>query len=328
MALWGNYDAKTASGTGTITVTAANSTAIGAGASLSTNFAAGDYLYVGNNWYVFTAIANATVATVRSANASVDMAGAQANGDYVVSEKPLFVTFSESLDSSGTMGSAQTVYGVSDEEMQGTAGIQSISVTAAGSGFTSRPTITFTGDGTGATATAVGTVVTIGVGTAADADAGSGYTNGDIIQVSGGTSTVAANAVVTTGAANTSVASLALGTGGSYTALTGLTGIATTSTGSGTGLKVNLAYGMGAVTVTATGNNYTTPAFTIAGNTAATGTTLSVTRETSGSGYVTHTGWNRKTIGTGGRAGRVFWETLVAGGISNDAEDDTVGLSE
>ena len=40
-----------------------------------------------------------------------------------------------------------------------------------------------------------------------------------------------------------------------------------------------------------------------------------------GSQNVAHTGWNKRTVGTGGRAGRVFWETLVAGGMSGDAED-------
>jgi hypothetical protein len=35
-----------------------------------------------------------------------------------------------------------------------------------------------------------------------------------------------------------------------------------------------------------------------------------------------HTGWVKKTVGTGGRAGRVHYETLVAASsISGDAED-------
>lgn len=34
-----------------------------------------------------------------------------------------------------------------------------------------------------------------------------------------------------------------------------------------------------------------------------------------------HTGWNLKITGSGGRAGRVFYETLVAGGISGDSEN-------
>ena len=38
---------------------------------------------------------------------------------------------------------------------------------------------------------------------------------------------------------------------------------------------------------------------------------------------VAHAGWVRRTVGTGGRAGRVFYETLVAGGtISGDQSDD------
>jgi len=38
---------------------------------------------------------------------------------------------------------------------------------------------------------------------------------------------------------------------------------------------------------------------------------------------VTHAGWVKKTVGTGGRAGRVFYETLVASStISGDAADD------
>lgn len=38
-------------------------------------------------------------------------------------------------------------------------------------------------------------------------------------------------------------------------------------------------------------------------------------------GKVAHTGWVRRTVGTGGRSGRILTEVLVAGGISGDAED-------
>jgi len=38
---------------------------------------------------------------------------------------------------------------------------------------------------------------------------------------------------------------------------------------------------------------------------------------------VAHAGWNKRTAGSGGRAGRVHYETLVAGSsISGDAADD------
>lgn len=38
-------------------------------------------------------------------------------------------------------------------------------------------------------------------------------------------------------------------------------------------------------------------------------------------GGIAHTGWVLETRGSGGRAGRVFREVLVAGGIGSDAED-------
>jgi hypothetical protein len=40
------------------------------------------------------------------------------------------------------------------------------------------------------------------------------------------------------------------------------------------------------------------------------------------SGSVPHTGWNLRTTGSGGRAGRVFHECLVAGGMATDAVAD------
>lgn len=39
---------------------------------------------------------------------------------------------------------------------------------------------------------------------------------------------------------------------------------------------------------------------------------------------VPHSGWVLRKEGTGGRAGRVHYEVLVAGGISGDAADDTL----
>ena len=43
---------------------------------------------------------------------------------------------------------------------------------------------------------------------------------------------------------------------------------------------------------------------------------------TVGNSEIAHVGWVKKTIGTGNRAGRVFYETLVAASsITGDAED-------
>lgn len=114
MALWGKYDLKPQTNTATATVAVNGSTGAVTGVNtiLATDFAVGDYLYVGKNNYVFTAIANNTSATVRAANPGASLTvGAQANGDYVVSEKPLYVTYSMTgLD-------ANNVYGVSTAEI-------------------------------------------------------------------------------------------------------------------------------------------------------------------------------------------------------------------
>lgn len=72
---------------------------------------------------------------------------------------------------------------------------------------------------------------------------------------------------------------------------------------------------------------------TLYGNTTAdayiTGTTVGMyavddSEIAAGGGKVAHTGWILRTVGSGGRAGRVMTEVLVAGGIAGDGSDDTV----
>ena len=115
---------------------------------------------------------------------------------------------------------------------------------------------------------------------------------------------------------------------GGGTAITGLT----TATvyyliKSGTSNKISLATTKGralagtkiALTVLGVGSSHTligqTPTATAALGMGTAGTEV-------GASEVSHIGWVKKTIGTGGRAGRVFYETLVAASsITGDAED-------
>jgi len=106
MSLWGMNDGKAVAGS--ITVTAANSTVVGSGTTF-TNFAVNDFLHVGKNDYIITAIANATVMTV-AAGDSEGLTGAQSNSDYYVSNKPIFISTTPTMD-------ANDVYGVSQTEM-------------------------------------------------------------------------------------------------------------------------------------------------------------------------------------------------------------------
>lgn len=113
MSDWGNKDAKIETSNtqiGSITVSSGNSTVIGVDTTL-TDFNVGDFLFVGDNNYVITSIANDTVATVETADgAGVTISGASSNSDYVVSEKPMYIKYSMNID-------ANNVYGVDTTEM-------------------------------------------------------------------------------------------------------------------------------------------------------------------------------------------------------------------
>jgi hypothetical protein len=92
---------------------------------------------------------------------------------------------------------------------------------------------------------------------------------------------------------------------------------------SGTGNNAQTFTSTGRYNLTGTGNN--DQYFDLIEETTATAT-AAVGGGTEGGesrSNITHTGWVRRTTGTGGRAGRVFYETLVAGGsITGDQADD------
>ena len=116
MSSWGNKDIKASSG-GTAAVSTAGAVT-GAGSTDLTDFAVGDFLRVGTNDYVFTAIASATAATVRQADGAATIAASTAAA-YEVSEKPLSIVYSDSVD-------AGLIYGADPAEMTDDAGAQGI----------------------------------------------------------------------------------------------------------------------------------------------------------------------------------------------------------
>ena len=98
-------------------------------------------------------------------------------------------------------------------------------------------------------------------------------------------------------------------------------GALTTTAGTPTGLTLKAET---VIDLSGTGNNaqyFEKTASTTATSTAALGSGEAGT-------HIIHSGWVRRTVGTGGRAGRVNWETLVAMGTpvatSSDAVDDTI----
>jgi len=209
--------------------------------------------------------------------------------------------------------------------------------TATALSGTGHATQTFIGD----TATATATLTVGKVSKIAIASVGSAY-------VAAPTVTIAAPATETIDATDTDVVILAdneivvasafygcIASGdpvtyahGGGTAIVGLT----TATGyflikSGTSNRVSLALTKTNATAgtkiafTAVGVG---TAHTLIGQTPTATATLGMGSPgvTTGASEITHVGWVKKTIGTGGRAGRVFYETLVAASsITGDAED-------
>jgi hypothetical protein len=220
----------------------------------------------------------------------------------------------------GTIG----VFAVAPNEMIGQGNVSTITVSTAGTGYTARPTLTITGANTDqATATAVGAVVSASI-----TANGTGYFVGNTFTATAGTGTGAILTVTSVGATG-NVTGVSITNPGAYTVLPTLVDNPfTANTGSGSGFRANLAIGVGAtVTVTGAGTGYNrdTIGVTFAG-TGGTGSAASVTL--TGQEGVTKkptAGWNLRTAGSGGRAGRVHYECLVAmGSMTGDTADDSV----
>lgn len=151
---------------------------------------------------------------------------------------------------------------------------------------------------------------------------GTGYANGDVITIANGVGT-AATFTVTTGAADSIATTLAVTSAGRYTTNPTLSNVATTnSTGSGTGARINLVMKIREVEIANSGLYTVLP--TEANNQVANLTGVGVsanidltfTDPSVTSAGISHTGWVLRREGTGGRAGRVHNEVLVAGGIT------------
>ena len=313
MSAWGNKDDIASPGT----VALSGLTVTGTSTFFANNYSSGDVISIADAGgdAVIGAIASATSLTLVS---NTELTSGTLTGKaYTVSEKPVYV-----IDSDTNMDGDQ-VYGVSVDELDGGAGVATIAVTAAGTGYTVRPTVSIAGDGSGATATATAKVVAIAIGDAA----GSGYANGDTVTVTGGTGT-SATATVTTGASDTIPASLTLVNAGSYTALPSLDEAATTNDGSGNdALTVDLTMGVNTITVATPGSDYTSAPVTVA-NTGGSGggATATATLQSSDRQRVTHAGWvhigDQYTDANGNT--RQKTETLVAmSTITEDGDDDT-----
>jgi hypothetical protein len=241
-------------------------------------------------------------------------------------------------------GSAGKPKYLSDADKAITFGVDTTEITAGGDNVTNvavagggarylgaAPAVTFSGGGgtsAAATATIAGGVVTAITVT----NVGSGYTSAPtvaiakparIIPTSGITTATDTIAYTAHGLSAGDVLVYNNGGGTSATGLTSGTTYYVIASGlTADAFKVSATDGGSTVDITGTGNNAQFFEIFAVVNRATATASLG-----SGAGGIksTHAGWVLRTVGTGGRAGRVQQEVLVAmGSMSSDASDDTV----
>lgn len=329
MSLWGNKDTK--SGSGTLAI-AANGLVTGSSSAFNTEAAIGNYIKVSagstaNLNYVIVSITNSTSCQVQAGlnqgNGSVT--ATSAGNAYSFSEKPSYVAIA---DATGV--NANQIFGVDTTEMGVSNGsIVEYIITSAGSGYASNSavTLTVTNGGTGATANAevngTGRVITVHAN-----QVGSGFLTSPTVAI-GAPAAVSFNALTAVSNTNDTIAiatanSLYLAgdivrylVAAGNTAVTGLSNgayyyIQSSNTST---VKLSATSSGAAIDLTA---GVTETGHTLTGETA---TAVAVISGAANKGGF-HSGWVRRIRGTGGRAGRIQYETLVAtGSVSGDAED-------
>lgn len=321
MALWGNNDSKTASGTVAI---AANGLVTGTSSSLATEARVGDFISMANTDYLIKSITNATSAQVIGQYGSATVT-AQSDGSYILSEKPKYAIW----EATGLY--TNTIYGEDTTEAQVANGaIREVVIVTGGSGYASNGTVTVAGGLGNSVAAAANAFVSGGRVTQIKfSNNGVGYTSSPTLTVSApaGITFNALTAVSNTAdtiALTTANSKFLVGDQVTYTVAAGNTAVG--GLVSGTTYYVSHAN----TTTIALSDRYNGANIDLTASVSETGHTLTgqtavVAAILSGVHHSAHAGWVRRTVGTGGRAGRVTFETLVAmGTIQNDAEDNVL----
>jgi hypothetical protein len=239
-------------------------------------------------------------------------------------------------------GEAVGQFGLSAAEISvsGNAAVQQYIITNAGSGYAANATVSVANTTGGANTLAANSTVATGKVTALTSNVTiSGYSAVPAVTVAApaliifnGNTAVTPN--TTTGAfiaISTANSFLAVGDKLVYAGNATSTPATLTDTrpyyvsfANTTGIKLSDEPGTANINFAkASGDNTTAGGATLQGETA---TAVAVLTETGYTKGAAHTGWVLRTVGTGGRAGRVQYETLVAmgGTLSTDASDDTI----
>ena len=325
MSLWGKNDGKTAAGTIAI---AANGAVTGSSTAFTTAAKVGDYIRSGGEDYLISAITSNTAATVIAGVPGATLTAVGSGASYTLSEKCKFAT-SEATSTNGIHGDPTKVFGVDTTEIgAGGDNVVSVTIVDGGSGYKgSAPSVTFSGGGGSSAAATAGTGGYPSITSVAVTNVGSSYTSAPTVAIAApAAQTFNGNSAVNDGDDTITISAHPFLTGdqvtygdNSGTAVSGLTDggtffviktaanalkLATTRANALDGTAIDIASGSGA-------------GHTLTGETA----TATASLGASSSGF--HAGWVRRTVGTGGRAGRISYETLVASSsIAGDQGDD------
>jgi hypothetical protein len=157
MALWGNRDSKSA--TGTIAI-GTNGAVTGSSTLFTTEAKVGNSIRADGRDYVITKITSNTAATVESGINGGSITAVTGGTSYTLSEKPVYVAQAESATSSGDTGNSNKVFGVGDnagENYAASGSVVEVGVANAGTGYTEAPGVAFSGGG-GSSAAATATI--------------------------------------------------------------------------------------------------------------------------------------------------------------------------
>jgi hypothetical protein len=319
MALWGKQDAATPTGT-SIDVTNGSAAVTGTGTTFLADVDAGDTLIIGTTKYKVLSITSNTALTLTS-----NFEGSTAT--LTISSAPVRV---QQSPKNLSLADKRNTYGVDATEAQaGGDNVVDVNVAVAGARYLEVPAVTFSGGG-GSSAAATATISGGAVTAITVTNVGSSYTSTPTVVVDKPRRTIPTSGITTatdTIAYNTHGLNAAdvlvynNGGGSSATGLTSGTTYYVISSGlTANAFKVSATDGGSAVDITGTGNNAQYFEIQATANQATAVADL-------GSGEpaaVMSPGWVLRTEGTGGRAGRIQYETLVAGRslITGDAADD------
>jgi len=288
-----------------------------------------DLTGTGNSSQTFTGD-TATVGTVTFASGAVTAVPLTAGGTgYITAPTITIAAPKRTIPTSGITASTDTIAYTAHGLSAGDAVVYNNGGSTSATGLTSGTTYYVATAGRTANAFEVKAANTTGTIAATVATSGTGgqFTCGNSTLAVGDrvtiTGTLGGTGTITSYATGTTYkVSAVTGTSPSVTGFT-LTTEAAVALVTTVGTPTGLTYSTGTVIdITGTGNN--AQYFEIQA-TADQATAVASLGAGAGGTHVTHAGWVRKTVGTGGRAGRVHYETLVAmGSINADAADDLV----